>query len=425
MLSQENNRRLCLVENGAPAGEMFRSMWLPAILSSQLPHSECAPVRLKLLGEELVAYRDGSGKVGILESQCAHRLAPLFFGKVEKRGIRCSYHGWLYDHTGQCLDIPSDPGSTTCHNMRLKAYPTVEKADIVWIYMGTGTPPALPQFPWIDLPASQRMTAVWLQETNWFQGVEGEIDSSHVSILHQSQLLKEIGYNVHQKYTFEDPSPKLFTKDTTIGFMSVARRKAEADYYWRVTQWMAPMYSFIPSAIWPVGGRAWIPIDDENTYTWDFSYQRDADIPQDFRDAVAMGVLFPPQCEYRSHRLNNGSVVDTYLPVRSVRNDYMIDRDQQGSAYSTTGILGVNDQDRAMQEGMGHIVDRTREHLVGADLTVVIARKKILDIVSSAESLEKFRALIADGSAYAVEPIDAVDPSDDLDTFLSTRESVQ
>jgi phthalate 4,5-dioxygenase oxygenase subunit len=419
MLTKENNQILCSVGAGTPTGEMFRSIWLPAVLSSQLPAPACPPVRLKLLGEELVAFRDGSGQVGIVQSNCAHRLAPLFFGKVEQRGLRCPYHGWLYDHNGQCLEIPSEPTGSVCKNMKLKAYRVIEKADIVWIYMGHGELPALPKFPWMELPKSQRMASVWLQESNWFQGVEGEIDSSHVSILHKSKDQVEVATMVHQKYTFMDPTPKLFTHDTPIGFFSIARRKAEERFYWRLTQWMAPMYSLVPSAIWPIGGRAWVPIDDENTYTWDFSYSTGRDIPPDFVRTALDGKLFPPAMEYKTYKINTGNTIQTWIPKRRADNDYMIDRRQQSEDYETSGIYGVNDQDRTMQEGMGRIVDRSREKLVAADITVMTARRRILDIVKSPESLAIFRQLVADGSAYAHSPVDVILDTDDIAHFLA------
>lgn len=421
MLSSENNQLLCSIGPGTPTGQLFRSIWLPALLSSQLPRQGGHPVRLKLLGEELVAFRDGEGNVGIVQSQCAHRLAPLFFGRVEQGGIRCAYHGWLYDTTGQCREIPSEPSGAVCKNMKLNAYRTEERADIVWVYMGEGNPPSLPKFPWIDLPKSQRMASVWLQESNWFQGVEGEIDSSHVSILHKSKDQTEVATMVHQKYTFLDPTPKLFTHDTPVGFHSIARRRAEdqGKTYWRVTQWMMPMFSLIPSAIWPIGGRAWVPIDDENTYTWDFSYSLDRDIPPDFVRTAIDGKLFPPAMDYCSnHKLNTGSVIETWIPRRRADNDYFIDRRQQAEDWEVTGIYGVNDQDRAMQEGMGRISDRSREKLVAADLTVVTARRKVLDTVKSPESIAKFREVIQDGTAYSSNPIDKVADTEDVNEFL-------
>jgi hypothetical protein len=225
---------------------------------------------------------------------------------------------------------------------------------------------------------------------------------------------------VHQQYTFLDPTPKLFVHNTPVGFASIARRRAEDrnEYYWRLTQWMMPMFSLIPSAIWPIGGRAWVPIDDENTYTWDFSYSLGGDIPPDFVRTAIDGKLFPPAGDYRTIKLNTGSMVETWVPRRRADNDYMIDRRQQAEDMEVSGIYGVNDQDRAMQEGMGRIPEREREKLVASDLTVVTARRKVLDTVKSPETLAAFRALIEDGSVYAGNPIDAILPTEDVGTFL-------
>jgi phthalate 4,5-dioxygenase oxygenase subunit len=417
MLTNENNERLCRVGAGTPGNELFRCLWLPALLSSQLPDPKAPPVRLKLLGEELIAFRDGSGAAGIVQARCAHRSAPLFFGKVEEKGIRCSYHGWLYDRSGQCIDMPSEANSNVCRNMKLKAYQVAEKADVIWIYMGEGMPPELPKFPWVDLPQKQRMATVWLQETNWFQGAEGEIDSSHVSTLHRNGQ-SVTTTRAHRTYTYSDPKPQLTTHDTPIGFMSVARRKAEDKFYWRVTQWMAPMFSFIPSAAWPIGGRAWIPIDDENTYCWDFSYSPDGELPAQFMDFVEHGIAFPPKYQYQPIHLNTGSIIDTWQPLHTRRNDYMVDRVRQQGA-ETTGIHGINDQDRAMQESMGRIADRSKEKLVATDLAVVTARRKVLELLDSPESLQRFRDLVRNGQAFAVKPLDVVCELDDVKAFLA------
>lgn len=418
MLTKENNERLCRVGPGTPGSELFRSIWLPALLSSQLPPGSRTPVRLRLLGEDLIAFRDASGKVGITSAHCLHRGAPLFFGKVEDDGIRCAYHGWKYGRDGQCLEMPSENNANLCQKMRLRAYQVREKADIVWIFMGQGEAPELPKFPWIDLPASQRLATVWLQETNWAQGAEGEIDSSHVSTLHKSDHGLQ-GDRVHRTWTFKDPKPQLNIEETDIGFMSIARRRADDRFYWRVTQWMAPMFSVIPSAAWPIGGRAWIPIDDENTYCWDFSYVLEGELPQAFLEFVEQGRSFPPEYRYEPVHLNNGSIIDTWAPVRNRRNDYLIDRAAQ-AGNSTTGIFGVNDQDRAMQEGMGRIVDRTTEKLVSADLSIVTARRKILDIMASEESLQKFRELIKDGTAFSLAPVDTVEDTSEVSVFLES-----
>ncbi len=420
MLSKEKNHLLCSVGPGSAMGEVFRSIWLPAMLSSQLPQPGCSPQRLKLLGEPLVAFRSGDGQVGVVQSQCAHRLAPLYFGRVEQAGIRCSYHGWLYDHSGQCLEIPSEPPESRVHrNMKLTAYPVVEKAGIIWIFMGRDPAPALPRFPWIDLPDGQRVASNWLHETNWVQGMEGEIDSSHVSILHRSKGQVNVATLVHRPWTFKDPKPKLYAYDTPIGFMSIARRRADADYYWRITQWMAPMFTLIPSATWPIGGRAWVPIDDENTYCWDFTYTQDGkDIPPDYWESIHNGDIFPPLMDFKHYRLNTGEYIDTWIPRCDLSNDYQVDRELQQDPKEMTGVHGIGDQDRMMQEGMGRISDRSREKLVAADLTVITARRKLLDIAGSPQALEQFRAIVADGSAYSSGPVDDVHPAEELPVFL-------
>jgi phenylpropionate dioxygenase-like ring-hydroxylating dioxygenase large terminal subunit len=417
MLTQEKNDRLCRVGAGTAGNQLFKSIWLPAALSTQLQGAQAAPVRLKLLGEELLGFRDENGVAGIVQSKCIHRGAPLFFGRVEAQGLRCAYHGWLYDTQGQCLEIPSEPHSGLCKKMKLKAYPVVEKAGIVWIYMGQEPAPALPKFPWIDLPDEQRHVSVWLHAANWFQGAEGEIDSSHVSILHKTSNSMSTS-RVHRPYTYFDPNPMLCTYDTPIGFMSIARRRADNQFYWRVTQWMAPMFSLVPSAAWPIGGRAWVPIDDENTYCWDFSYSPDGPLPREYLDVVATGASFPPETSYQPIQLNTGSVIDTWQPTRTYANDYMIDRRRQTGA-NTTGIFGVNDQDRAMQEGMGRIADRTKEKLVASDAVVVAARRRLFEIIETPESLQKFGQMVMDGTAFAVDPVDAVSAADDVGVFLA------
>lgn len=422
MLSREHNELLCRVGPGTPGNMLFRNLWLPALPSSQVGGAGNAPVRLRLLGEDLIAFRDARGAVGIVQAHCAHRNAPLFFGRIEEAGIRCAYHGWLFDTAGRCGEIPSDPSGRVRGNMALRAYRTAELADVVWIYMGSDEPPALPDFPWVSLPRAQRMASVWLQETNWFQGAEGEIDSSHVSVLHRTKRSVN-ATRAHRPYTYADPTPVLSTHDTPIGFMSIARRRAEDQFYWRVTQWMAPMFSFIPSAAWPIGGRAWVPIDDHNTYCWDFSFDLAGPLSEEFLDTVRRGVGFPPESTCRAVKLDTGSTIDTWLPRRCSDNDYLVDRALQRE-FEASGIFGINDQDRALQEGMGRIVDRSREKLVASDSVIVAARRRVLQLMTDPGALAAFRATIADGSAWQVLPVDQIRPTADVDAFLGEIASV-
>jgi phthalate 4,5-dioxygenase oxygenase subunit len=288
--------------------------------------------------------------------------------------------------------------------------------------MGEGEPPALPKFPWIDLPKSQRNATVWIQESSWLQGMEGELDSSHVSILHTNPSTLATS-PVHQHYSATDLVPKLYAKDTPIGMLALARRNAEGKYYWRVSQFMLPCFSSIPSANFPIGGRAYVPIDDHNAYTWDFNYFTKGELPKAFLDYIGKGLAFPPDGEYKSYKLNTGSIIDTWVPVRTAQNNYLINREGE-SLSSPTGIHGLNDQDRAMQEGMlsseslgAGIVDRKKEFLVAADIAIVRARRRILAAVQDDANLAKFRETIKDGSAYAVKPLDIVSELGDPDPF--------
>src|SRR5438093_2078149 len=246
--------------------------------------------------------------------------------------------------------MQNEADKSICAKVKIKSYKAVEKADIVWIYMGSDEPPAFPRFPWIDLPKSQRNATVWIQESNWLQGLEGELDSSHVSILHTNPATLATS-PVHRPYSAIDLTPKLFAKNTQVGILAVARRNADGDFYWRVAQFMVPAFSSIPSVDFPIGGRAFIPIDDHNTYTWDFNYYTKGDLPQAFLDYAGKGLAFPPESHYQSYRLNTGTIIDTFVPVRTAANNYLINRDAK-SHSSPTGIHGLNDQDRATQAGL-------------------------------------------------------------------------
>ncbi len=185
MLSQEDNELVTRVGPEAPLGRLMRRYWLPALLTSEIAEPDCPPVRVRLLGESLVAFRDTEGRIGLLEEFCAHRRVSLFLGRNEECGLRCVYHGWKFDVDGRCVDMPTEPPETDFKSrIRLAAYPAVELGGVVWAYLGEGEPPAPPHFEWTGLRDDQRvMTRTW-QECNWLQALEGGIDSMHASALH-------------------------------------------------------------------------------------------------------------------------------------------------------------------------------------------------------------------------------------------------
>ncbi len=190
MLTREHNEYLVRTGPGTPMGELFRRYWIPAAMSAELPENDCPPVRVKLLGEKLLAFRDSQGRLGLIDEFCAHRGVSLWFGRNEEGGLRCPYLGWKYDHTGQCVDLPSEPrASGLCQKIKLKSYPCVEKGGVIWAYMGpAGTQPPLPDFEWLNVPASHLYISKRWQESNYLQALEGGIDSSHVSFLHRYDI---------------------------------------------------------------------------------------------------------------------------------------------------------------------------------------------------------------------------------------------
>ena len=404
MLSQTDNDRLTRVGPGTPMGELFRRFWMPALLSGQIAECDGPPRRLRLLGEDLVAFRDTNGRVGIVDAYCAHRRAGLFFGRNEDCGLRCVYHGWKFDVDGTCVDMPAEPQGMPAGKVRIKAYRTVERNGVVWVYMGASAHrPALPDFEWSRLPERHCTATKRLQQCNWAQAVEGGIDSSHISFLHSRSEATTAPSN---KYHAADRHPVFEVRETGYGLRIAARRDAGAEsYYWRVTQFLLPFYSMIPpvgdfaeSSAEPYDGHAWVPIDDENTWTWSFS-------------ASPCRPYSDQELAFRGGRDGFWGPVDSeYRPLLNRQNDYQIDRDRQRSA-NFTGIQGIPNQDAAVQESMEPIVDRTRERLGASDRGVVQFRKLMLRL---SRELEEGRVpdCVGDGSLYNVRSASLLLPAD-------------
>jgi phenylpropionate dioxygenase-like ring-hydroxylating dioxygenase large terminal subunit len=373
-------------------GELFRRYWLPAVLTSEIAEPDCPPVRLKILGEDLITFRDSDGRVGITQAHCPHRLAPLFFGRNEGCGIRCVYHGWKFDVDGNCLETPNvPPGAPDIRSrIRITAYPVEERNGVVWVYMGPAAHrPPFPDMEYGILPDGHVFAARWLQRTNWSQGLEGEIDSSHISWLHRDFDRD----NSKQKYAgsqlSEDAAPHIELRQTDYGMVYGARRDHQGEYLWRVTQFVMPMFSLIPRAPGEFvsgGGRAWVPIDDNTTTVFTFGYNVDAPICEDELDTYyRSGALFPPRTTRGTFETRDGAVIDHFLPVATRENDYEINRKRQRTV-NFSGIFGVHDQDRALAEnslaipGDPGIADRSAEHLVSSDRAVVAARRMLINM---------------------------------------------
>lgn len=375
MLTEEKNRLITQTGPGTPMGDMFRCYWIPALLAEELPEPDCPPVRVELLSEKLIAFRDSDGRLGLMDQFCAHRRVSLWFGRNEDNGLRCPYHGWKFDVTGQCVEVPSEP-EAFCKNIKLKAYSLVEKGGILWAYMGDpDNKPPVPEFEFANVTPERRFISKRIQECNWLQAMEGGIDSSHVSFLHSMNLNKDplfkgAGGN---KYNLGDMKPVFDVVDHTGGLLIGARRMAEDDqYYWRITPWVMPSFTMVPPrGDHPVHGHFWIPINDENCWAWSFDYKSQRDLTKDEVQAMEDGLGI--HCKY---------VPGTYMPLANSSNDYLMDREAQKRGDTYSGIDGIAIQDSSLQESMGPICDRTDEKLAPTDKGIMMARRRIFKAIS-------------------------------------------
>jgi phthalate 4,5-dioxygenase len=369
-------------------GELFRRHWLPALLTSELPGPDCAPVQLRLLGEDLVAFRTTSGEVGVLDTYCPHRNANLFWGRNEEEGLRCVYHGWKFDVSGACVDMPNEPASSVFANkVRMTAYRAIDKGGIVWVYMGPqNLQPQLPQLEWTLVEENQRKITKRIQRCNYLQNLEGELDSSHISFLH-SRISPGVTLTSGQV----DTHPVFDVRETDYGLAISARRNTpDGRYYWRVTPYMVPSYTIIPSGPTELQTfTAAIPIDDTNMMGFTVSWNAEGPIaPEQLVGVASVGGA-------------HAEVDEHFRPIRNKENMYMIDREDQ-KYRSYTGITGVREQDMAVQEDQrGPVSDRPREHLGTSDLGVIAARRLL---IKQARSLQQGiePAQASNGAVYRV-----------------------
>ena len=377
MLSAADNQLLTRTGPETAMGRYFRSFWLPLALSCELPEPDGAPIRVKVMDEDLIAFRSSDGRVGLVSPLCPHRGANLFFGRNEDGAIRCVYHGWKFDLAGNCIEMPNLPAEAGYHGkMRITAYPTREYADMVWAYMGpAASAPAMPQLEVGLVPASHRLVSKKLQQCNWAQSIEGALDTAHFSFLHMPA--PKVAETMHPdanadqkrlKWMRDDPLPRFSFVDHAAGFAAGAARDADGEeLYWRISQYLVPNHSLAPNALPGENyqGQTWVPISDTECwiYTYAWNPARPLGEAERAKLAAGHGVL--------------GQVGPDYLPLSNRGNDYRIDRHEQ-KHLTFTGIRGVSEQDAMVQDSQGLIADRTREHLTPTDAAVVRFRRVVL-----------------------------------------------
>ncbi|HLN09852.1 MAG TPA: aromatic ring-hydroxylating dioxygenase subunit alpha [Xanthobacteraceae bacterium] len=396
MMSREQNDLITRIGPNDPAGTLMRHYWQPAALVDELDGSRpIVPVRL--LGENFVLFRDGDGRHGLLDRDCPHRGADLAFGRLENGGLRCAFHGWLFDTAGQCLETPAEPaGSTLCRGIRQRAFPVVERSGILFAYLGPGAPPAFPRFDCFAAPPAYTFAFKGLIECNWLQALEVGIDPAHASFLHRFFADEDpaAGYGRQFRGASADTDlpmtkvlrdydrPAIEVEQTNYGLRIIAvRRIDEERSHVRVTNQVFPHAFVIPMSTDMTITQWHVPVDDESCYWYAIftSFGRPVD-----------------KARMREQRLELYQLPD-YRSRKNRANSYGFDpREQQTETYTGMGH-DINVHDQWAVESMGRIQDRTREHLGQSDKAIIAYRRLLR------ESIERTRQ----GERPLIDPADA------------------
>jgi phthalate 4,5-dioxygenase oxygenase subunit len=383
MLSKADNEYLCRVGPGTPMGNLMRQYWLPAVRSDELPAPDGDPLRVRLLGEDLIAFRTTDQTVGLVQNNCPHRGASLFFGRNEEGGLRCVYHGWKFAPDGSCVDMPNEPAESDFRTkVKAVAYPTRERNGVIWAYMGPrSTPPPLPDLEANMLGAPDQVSIIH-RPCNWMQGWEGEMDTVHQAFLHAGGMqLEDTVPGTFDYYIASTRAPKFAVMDTDYGTSYGAWRPAdEEQYYWRIAHMLLPFYAMIPGGLMGQLTRfaAYVPMDDEHTLHWEIGKRLmdPEDLPPYARGSEAAGPTERPTSLYHP---NTTDWYGRFNMIQSAANDYQIDRALQRSGRSYTGIPGIRQQDMAVTESMGPIYDRESEHLGTTDALIIRTRRRMIN----------------------------------------------
>ncbi|MPZ78364.1 MAG: Rieske 2Fe-2S domain-containing protein [Deltaproteobacteria bacterium] len=379
MLSKEENELLTQTDAGTPMGKLMRSYWIPALLSEEVPAPDSPPVRVRMLGEELVAFRDTEGRIGLIGEHCAHRGTSLFFGRNEECGLRCVYHGWKYDVEGHVIETPAEPQDSDFRKkLRHTAYPTHEANGVIYACLGPREKmPLFPNYEWTQVPLQNAYVTKCLLESNYLQGLEGECDSSHLSFLHRTFTNER-----NQPLYKSDTAPFYETEETDFGVRLIATRNTENQHYLRFSAFIMPIYGCVPAGR-PTNElegyeiHAYVPADDTHCWRYDIGFRRDRAVREDE--------------VHRRKQIN-----PDYTRVRNARNNYLQDRRMQ-KTVNFTGIEDFLNHDACATESMGAVFDRSKEHLGVSDKAVIAVRKFLLNSAREVQSGREPPHVVRDG----------------------------
>lgn len=387
MMSREQNELITRTGPATPAGKLMRLFWQPAALAEELDPQR--PVKaVRLLGEDFVLFRDGDGRYGLMDRDCPHRGADLAFGRIEPAGLRCAFHGWLFDATGQCLETPAEPeGSRLCTGIRQRAFPVVERSGILFAYLGDGEAPPFPAFDCFVAPATHTFAFKGLIECNWLQALEVGIDPAHASFLHRFFTDEDpaAGYGRQFRGASADSDmpmtkvlrdydrPIIEVEDAPFGLRLITRRPLnETSVHVRVTNQVFPHAFVIPMSTEMTITQWHVPVDDETCYWYAIFTSFAAPVDKATMRAQRLELYELP--DYRSRR-NRG-------------NAYGFDPREQASETYTGMGHDINVHDQWAVESMGRIQDRTREHLGQSDKAIIAYRRLLRTCIAQVQKGE-------------------------------------
>ena len=373
---------LTRVGPGTVMGQLMREYWIPALMSSELV-PDGPPIRLMLLGEKLIAFRDSQGRVGVMDHRCPHRCASLFLGRNEEGGLRCIYHGWKFDVAGNCLDMPSVPPPDFKQKVKAKAYRTIERAGVVWVYMGArAEAPPPPAFEIFDVPEDEIRVTFIMRECNYLQAIEGEIDTSHFGFLHAGHVdVEDLSEDEPVFYTVIDRAPRYHLREAPWGTQYAGYRPATADTtYWRFANFLFPFWTQVPNGEFAshIHARAWVPLDDGHTMFVFIWWKKGVSALSQPQPAFKDGTPIGGTGRVNKFLPNTSDWLGRFRLEANPSNDWKINREAQQNGTIYSGIDGIHLQDQAITESMGPIVDHEWEHLAPSDQMITRTRRRLL-----------------------------------------------
>ncbi|MCD6044319.1 MAG: aromatic ring-hydroxylating dioxygenase subunit alpha [Burkholderiales bacterium] len=411
MIGKEQNERMTRIGPGTPAGKLLRRYWQPVALTDEMQGER--PVKpVRVFGENLVLFKQ-SNSFGLIERHCAHRGADLAYGRLEDGGLRCAFHGWLFDPQGRCLETPAEPeGSRLCEHIRQRAYPVVEKSGVLFAYLGEGEAPAFPALDCFVAPDAYTFAFKGYWDCNWLQALEVGIDPAHASWLHRffedEDPAASYGRQFRgtpadsqmpiSKVLREFSRPEIRVERTGYGMrLQTLRRISDAHTHIRVTNVLFPQAFVIPMNAEMTISQWHVPVDDTGCYWYAIFTSFGAPV-----DKATM----------RSQRLKTYPAPD-YKPVFSRSNSWGFDAGEQGKQTFTGMGFDINIHDQWACESQGPIQDRTRENLGSTDKGIVLYRRLLLDAIRKNEAGE----LKVDIDASGPPAIDGIGPTSSIDEY--------